>query len=88
MKSKIFNLVIISLFAFSLVGVGLVSAHGDESDELYGDHHDGMMGNSFWEYGMFGGVGFMWIFMILIIITLVLLIIWLIKQIQKPERRK
>ena len=43
----------------------------------------GNMMGSFGNYGYFG-----WIFMTLVIIVLVLLIIWLIKQIQKPRRRK
>jgi len=46
-------------------------------------------------YGMMGGYGyssigmiFGWIFMGLILIILILLIAWLIKQLQKDERRR
>jgi putative copper export protein len=84
MENKILGLLAIVLF---LLSFALVSAHGEE-DIANPDHHDSMMGSSFWQYGLFGGFGFMWIFMILIIIALVLLIIWLIKQIQKDERRR
>ena len=49
----------------------------------------GMFGFS----GMMGGYGtgwmfFGWIFWILILVALVLLIAWLIKQIQKPNKRR
>lgn len=42
-----------------------------------------VIGNGMWGMGFFG-----WIFMVLVIVALVLLIIWLIKQIQKPRRRR
>jgi hypothetical protein len=55
----------------------------------------GMMGSSgnmmtgYANYGYFGGMGiFGWLFMILVIVALVLLIMWLIKEIQKPGRRR
>lgn len=93
MESKLIGLLVIGMILFSLVGGGLASvrAHGDE-DLTNPDHHE-MMGSSFWGSGMmggFGGVGygFMWIFWVLIIIVLVLLIVWLIKQLQKDERRR
>ncbi|NCN99400.1 hypothetical protein GW923_04455 [Candidatus Pacearchaeota archaeon] len=46
----------------------------------------GMMGN--WSYG-FGGMWiFGFLFMTLILVALVLFILWLIKQIQTPERNR
>lgn len=80
-----------NLFVFSLIvlivitlGVNIISAHeGDDEAEHHMD--DSMM-------GLYGGFGFMWVFgwlfMILIIVALVLLIIWLVKQIQKPRRKR
>jgi len=45
-----------------------------------------MMGN--WNYG-FGGMWiFGFLFMLLIVIALILFIVWLIKQIQEPNRRR
>ena len=82
MRSKFTYLMLASLLGF----LNLVSAHGDESTELYASHHGGMMS------GFYGGFGFMWlfgwVFMILVIVTLILFIVWLFKQIQKPERRR
>jgi len=77
MKNKINILVILS---FALVFTGLVSA--DAGDEFCG--MGGMMSGV---YG-FGGMFFGWIFGILVLVALVLLIVWLIKQIQKPHRRR
>lgn len=77
MKNKIgliLSAVFVSLLSF-------VSAHTGEDA---GIHHDMMKGVY--------GYGFMWmfglVFMILFLVVLVLLIVWLIKQIQKPRRRK
>ena len=46
--------------------------------------YGGMMSGT---YG-YGGAAFGWIFSILVIVALVLLIVWLIKQIQRPNRRR
>ncbi|RMD67789.1 hypothetical protein D6817_00500 [Candidatus Pacearchaeota archaeon] len=79
MESKILMLAIAVVFLISLGSV-FVSAHAGD-DEFA---HHGM--TEF--YGMFG-MGFGWIFMVLIIILLILFIIWLVKQIQdKPRRRR
>ena len=48
---------------------------------------ENMMGTSR-NYGVFGIGFFGWFFMLLIAVALVLLIVWLIKQIQRPRRRK
>jgi len=63
---------LISLFGFAGMG-----GYGMMSSSY------GMMGN--WGYGMnfFG-----WLFMLLVVIALVLFIVWLIKQIQEPNKRK
>lgn len=71
----------INLISFVLtMFVGLtsfVSAHAGEDNFS----HHGMMGSGFmWLFG--------WFFMILVVVALVLLIIWLIKQIQKPRRKR
>lgn len=61
-----------------LIGLtGFISAHvGDDNFA-----HHGMMGSGFmWLFG--------WLFMTLVVVALVLLIIWLIKQIQKPRRKR
>ena len=58
----------------------------------------GMMGFGTYEYGYRGMMGMMygygngmmffgWLYGILIIVALILFIVWLIKQIQKPNRR-
>ena len=59
---------------------GFVSAHAGDDDSA----HHSMMG--FYGYGFMWLFG--WIFMILVLVALILLIAWLIKQIQKPRRRK
>lgn len=48
----------------------------------------GMMGSYGANYGWTMMSGFGWIFMPAVLIALVLLIIWLIKQLQTPNRRK
>ncbi len=58
---------------------GFISAHTGDDNFL----HHGMMGYGFGFMWLFG-----WIFMMLVVVALVLLIIWLIKQIQKPRRRR
>lgn len=79
----IFGLVFMGLI---LMGASFVVGHGDESSELYGDHH-GMMSGFYG--GMFGMGFFGWIFMALVIVVLVLFVVWLIKQLQeKPRMRK
>ena len=59
---------------------GFVSAHTGDDDSA----HHSMMG--LYGYGFMWLFG--WIFMILILVALILLIMWLIKQIQRPGRRK
>jgi uncharacterized membrane protein len=58
-----------------------VLAHAGDGDY---DHH-GMMSGS---YAWFGMGFFGWTFMILIVVALVLFIVWLVKQIQEPERKR
>ncbi|HEA46548.1 MAG TPA: hypothetical protein ENH99_02085 [Candidatus Pacearchaeota archaeon] len=56
-----------------------ISAHvGDDNFA-----HHSMMGYGFGFMWLFG-----WIFMILVVVALVLLIVWLIKQIQRPQRKR
>ena len=83
-KSNTIVLVIILLTL--LVGLGFISGHGEE-DELYDDHHRGMMGG-FWGGGYSGMFGFFWIFWALLLIALVLLIAWLIKQLSQSNQGK
>jgi uncharacterized membrane protein len=81
MKAKqIAYLVMVSLVFFSLA----VPVLAHEGDDYY--NHHGMM-SGFSGMGWFG-MGFGWIFMILIVVALVLFIVWLIKQIQEPKRRR
>jgi uncharacterized membrane protein len=64
-----------------VLGAGLAAAHTGEEGL---DHH-GMMSGF---YGMWGIGVFGWLFMILILVALILFIVWLIKQIQEPQRRR
>ena len=52
-----------------------------------GSYGCGMFGGMMGGYGT-GWMFFGWIFWILIFVVLVLLIAWLIKQIQKPNKRR
>jgi len=48
----------------------------------------GMMGSSYstnYGWGMMGGFG--WLFMTLVLVALVLLIVWLVKQLQTPQKK-
>jgi uncharacterized membrane protein len=79
----------ISLMLLALVFLAsltsFVSAHAGEDDFSHHSFMGGMMTGAY-------GYGFMWlfgwIFMILVVVALVLLIIWLIKQIQKTQRKR
>ena len=50
---------------------------------MTGFGYGGMMGN----YGFSGMWIFGWLFMALIFVALILFIVWLIKQLQNPQRR-
>lgn len=78
------NKIVVVFVAVLLFGVGFVSAHGEESSELYEEHH--MMGGFY--SGIFGMGFFGWIFMLLVVVALVLFIVWLVKQLQEKPRRK
>lgn len=87
MKTK--NKSILALVMFSVMFVlniaSPVLAHAGEDD--YGHH--GMMGDCCENIMSGFGMGFFgWIFMILVIVALVLFIVWLIKQMQKPKRKR
>ena len=73
------------MFIVALVNLaGFVSAH--TGNDSY-DHH--MMGGAVaGSYGWWLMLIFGWIFMILILVAMVLFIIWLIKQIQAPQKRR
>ena len=64
----------------------LVSLAGFISAQQYDCPMGGYGGMMSGTYG-FGGAAFGWIFSILVIAVLVLLIFWLIKQIQKPNKK-
>lgn len=68
-----------SIFPAFILLTSFISAHTGE-DEFA--HH---MVGGFYGGGMYF---FGWIFMILILVALVLFIVWLIKQIQKPKKRR
>jgi hypothetical protein len=48
----------------------------------------GMMGNSYYDRGIYGLGVFNWVLMILILVVLILFIIWLVNQLLKPKRRR
>jgi len=80
--------VIIALIVLVVFGGAGMMSFGNFSG--YGrmmNYGYGMMGGSY-GYGL--GFGAMWLFgtlmMILVVVALVLLILWLIKQLQEPER--
>jgi len=71
------NKVVLIIFGIMLILTGFVSA----------DLNDGWCGvDGGGNYGLGMGL-FGWIFSVLILITLVLFIFWLIKQIQKPNKK-
>lgn len=76
MKKSILTLAVILL-------AGFVSAHTGQDSY---DHHDGMMG--YWGTGMFQMGILSWIIAMLVVTVLILLIVWLVKQLQKPNRRR
>lgn len=82
---KKLNLIFLSIMSIVLLANGFISAHAGE--DLYG-HHGMMNGMMSGAYGYGFAWLFGWIFMILVIVALVLFVIWLIKQIQKTEKRR
>ena len=83
-NNRLILLIILGIFGiFSLLSS--VLAHSGEDDF---SHHEMMERGTMMGGWGYGGMIFGWLFSVLILVALVLFIVWLIKQIQKPPRRR